>query len=76
MGEDLLNVERLLERFYARMDQLREKATCPEEMVSVAAGYAVFEEESDSGYEDVFVRADETMYKKKASMKQAGSEIR
>ena len=76
MGEDLLNVDRLLERFYVRMDQLREKATCPEEMVSVAAGYAVFEEESDSGYEDVFVRADETMYKKKASMKQAGSEIR
>ena len=76
MGEDLLNVDRLLEKFYTRMAQMQEKATCPEEKVSVAAGYAVFDEDGDSSFEDVFVRADETMYKKKADMKKPGSEIR
>ena len=70
IGEDLLNVEYLLKKFDTNMEKIREKATCPEEAVSVAAGYAVFNETSDNAYEDVFVKADEAMYRKKAWMKE------
>lgn len=70
IGEDLKNVDRLLERFDIRMMEIQREATCPEEMVSIAAGYAIFDETSDQAFEDVFKRADESMYKKKVSMKE------
>lgn len=74
MGEDLLNIDLLLEKFYDRMKKQSQRATCPEENVSVAAGYAVFKEAIDHRYEDVFVKADEEMYKKKSTMKGRGRE--
>jgi diguanylate cyclase (GGDEF)-like protein len=70
IGEDLRNVEKLLSRFDVRMKEIQEEATCPEERVSVAAGYAVFDEEKDQTFEDVFKKADEAMYQKKVSMKE------
>lgn len=70
IGEDLQNVEKLLSRFDVRMKEIQEEATCPEERVSVAAGYAVFDEEKDQTFEDVFKKADEAMYQKKVSMKE------
>ena len=70
IGEDLKKVDRLLEKFYIKMEEIQREATCPEERVSVAAGYAVFEEKVDQTFEDVFKKADEAMYKKKVSMKE------
>ena len=70
IGEDLKKVDRLLEKFYIKMEEIQREATCPEERVSVAAGYAIFEEKADQTFEDVFKKADEAMYKKKVSMKE------
>ena len=68
-GQDLLNAENLLRKFYERMEEVKKKAEKPEEVVSIAAGMAVFKEEWDKDYQDVFKRADEHMYRNKKSMK-------
>ena len=68
-GQDLLNVEELLHKFYGRMEEAVQEARKPEEKISIAAGMAVFKEGQDVDYQDVFKRADENMYKNKKAMK-------
>ncbi len=69
IGDDLISADRLLKRFAERMKDKATRAKTPEEKVSVAWGLAVFDEETDREYQDVFRRADEIMYKNKAEMK-------
>lgn len=69
IGDDLNDIETLLKKFDERMEEMDKVAESPEEKVNVAAGLAVFDETRDHSYEDVFKRADEAMYKKKALMK-------
>ncbi len=69
MGQDLLNAEKLMRRFYDRMEILKRDAESPSESVSVAAGMAVFKEGKDVDFQSVFKRADENMYKNKKSIK-------
>lgn len=69
VGDDLTLIDRLLEKFDQSMRD-KELSTEPEERVSIASGLAVYDETRDKDYQDVFKRADEAMYKKKAAMKQ------
>lgn len=46
----------------------------PDGQIFIATGTAVFTEESDSCFSDVFKRADEAMYQRKANMKQQKNE--
>lgn len=68
-GQDLLNSQKLMCRFYERMQKIVEEAKKPEEAVSVAAGMAVFQEHKDTDVQSVFKRADENMYKNKTAIK-------
>lgn len=68
-GQDLLNSQKLMCRFYERMEQGTKEAQKPEEKVSVAAGMAVFLEHKDTDVQSVFKRADENMYKNKTAIK-------
>lgn len=68
-GQDLLNSQKLMCRFYERMQKMVEEAKKPEEAVSVAAGMAVFKEHKDTDVQSVFKRADENMYKNKTAIK-------
>lgn len=68
-GQDLLNSQKLMCRFYERMQKMAEEAKKPEEAVSVAAGMAVFKEHKDTDVQSVFKRADENMYKNKTAIK-------
>lgn len=68
-GQDLLNSQKLMYRFYERMEQTSKEAGKPEEVVSVAAGMAVFKEGKDTDVQSVFKRADENMYINKNLMK-------
>ena len=68
-GQDLLNSEKLMRRFYDRMAIINRDAEGPTENVSVAAGMAVFKEGQDVDIQSVFKRADENMYKNKISIK-------
>lgn len=69
IGDDLISADRLIRRFDEKMKDRVSKARTPEEKISVAWGLAVFDEEKDKEYEDVFRRADEVMYENKAKMK-------
>lgn len=68
-GQDLLNSQKLILRFYEKMEQGAKKACKPEEIVSVAAGMAIFSEHKDIDVQSVFKRADENMYKNKIAIK-------
>jgi len=76
-GQDLLKADILLHQFYERIEEIGRKAEKPEEAISLAAGMAVFKEEKDKDYQDVFKRADENMYVNKKSIKSGkGPELR
>lgn len=68
-GQDLLNSQKLMYRFYERMERISKEAEKPEEAVSVAAGMAVFKEGKDTDVQSVFKRADENMYINKNAIK-------
>ena len=68
-GQDLLNSQKLMYRFYERMEKISKEAEKPEEAVSVAAGMAVFKEGKDTDVQSVFKRADENMYINKNAIK-------
>ena len=70
IGEDLLNSSKLLEIFYEKMEERCKNGEKAEDRVTIAAGMAHYNEETDSEYQDVFKRADEAMYEKKKAMKQ------
>lgn len=68
-GQDLLNSQKLMIRFYEKMYQITKDAKEPQEKISVAAGMAVFKEETDTDFQSVFKRADNNMYKNKVAIK-------
>lgn len=72
-GRDLLNGKKLLNSFYMRMKETREEGKLPQDKVSIAAGLAVYDEDQDHNYHDVFKRADSMMYRNKELIKK-GSE--
>ena len=72
MGDDYRNVAALVNQFNEVLqEQLKENGLSPWERTSAAIGYALYDEALDSGVEDVLVRADREMYKRKRSMKRA-----
>ena len=54
-----------LQRMFEQMESISSKGS----MVSAAIGFAIYNPEEDSGYEDVFRNADARMYEKKIRMK-------
>lgn len=72
-GQDLLNSENLMKRFYEKMAQISKDAKRPQDTISVAAGMAVFKEETDIDFQSVFKRADSNMYKNKVAIKSGQS---
>ena len=56
---------------FARMDAVCETTVLEEDKtpISIAKGFAVFEPGKDSGFEDVFQRADNAMYENKRKTK-------
>lgn len=72
-GQDLLNSQNLIKRFYEKMFQISKDAKRPQDTISVAAGMAVFKEETDIDFQSVFKRADSNMYKNKVAIKSGQS---
>ncbi|MCR4647426.1 MAG: GGDEF domain-containing protein [Oscillospiraceae bacterium] len=68
-GSDYANREALMAALNAQQEENRSKG-----LVTVAAGVSVFETGSDLHMQDVFERADDAMYQKKADMKAAQPE--
>ena len=69
-GKDYQNIDALLQKFNARLDEYaKDPSLQPWEKVSAAIGYALYDREKDSSIEDVFKRADEAMYECKTRMK-------
>ena len=66
-GHDYDHIAELEKKFYETLENTQcEK---PEEKISAALGYALFEVGKDHSYHDVFKRADSAMYKAKVAMK-------
>ena len=64
------NVDDLITELNEKMEALqKEKGLEPWERVSAAVGYALYNEEIDSGVASVFKRADQAMYDRKREMK-------
>ncbi len=67
---DYENIENLRLQFYNEIDTLAADSHLEYwEKISAALGYAIFNKEIDTGYESVFIRADQEMYKQKKNMK-------
>lgn len=69
-GKDLLNAEKLLKELYRKLKEEEKKSHTAEKIISVAAGFSVFDEEKDEELQDVFKRADTIMYHNKEIIKQ------
>lgn len=68
--DDYINHKNLEQDLFNRLDALqKDQALSPWEKLSCALGIAVFEKDTDLCVEDVFKRADETMYEHKKRMK-------
>lgn len=67
-NEDFRRYEDLLERFQQEVDVFNQQER-PDRILSIARGIAVYEEETDLTFGDVFKRADGAMYQNKAFMK-------
>ncbi|HAG68887.1 MAG TPA: hypothetical protein DCL38_02825 [Lachnospiraceae bacterium] len=69
-GRDYRDIEALLKKFHAKLDEFEKDSSLqPWEKVSAAIGYALYDREIDNSIEDVFKRADEAMYECKNRMK-------
>ena len=66
-GHDYDHVEELEKQFYETIENIQTEK--PEEKISAALGYALFEVGTDHNYRDVFKRADKAMYEAKIAMK-------
>lgn len=75
-GKDFENKIELLTKFRAEMDYLQKNKTDPAEQLSIAAGFAIYNSETDQNFQAVFERADEEMYKAKIAMKGGRDAIR
>ena len=63
-GRDYENREALLESFRETINDNKEKGN-----VIVASGLAIYDASTDESYNDVFKRADESMYENKRTLK-------
>ncbi len=69
-GNDYEEIENLVGRFLAEIEKAQEDSSLqPWERTSAAIGYALYDETIDSGYDNVFRRADKAMYEMKKKMK-------
>ena len=68
-GQDYEDREVHLKTINERMSQYSDTLPLPSDYVSIACGIAVFEKDTDTSVTDVMKRADEEMYKDKASKK-------
>lgn len=69
-NRDFLNISKLVSEFNAHIETLRNDTSLePWERISAAIGYALFDPQLDSNTETVFMRADKSMYARKAQMK-------
>lgn len=76
-GEDLHNLEDRLHDFAVRTWQENEACKEPQDRVTVAVGYALYDPLVDTSVQDVFNRADAIMYQAKEAMKhELGQELR
>lgn len=68
---DNKNHDKLLKSFVKKMDYIKEKGEelPPTERISIAYGYAMFDEKIDRDVKSLLNRADELMYQKKHEMK-------
>lgn len=64
VNDDYRNRDALMDAFNARVDQNNKTGG-----VIVSAGISQFDPATDTGYDDVFVRADELMYERKKELK-------
>lgn len=67
-GMDFQHYNDLLIRFQAAVEEFNQYAR-PDGHISIARGIALYEEETDLTFNDVFKRADDAMYQNKAVMK-------
>ena len=65
--EDKVKV--LIKQFYEKIDELNQKEFLSSQEISAAIGYAQFDEKHDQNVDDVYKRADRTMYYNKFEMK-------
>ena len=69
-GNDLNNIDELLEQFNKGLDESIRKFNLPDdERISAAIGFAKFNKKIDRTVDDVFKRADTAMYERKREMK-------
>ena len=69
-GHDLKNIDSLIEEFNRQLKEIQENPNLEYwEKTSAAIGYAIFDPNLDSAYDNVFKRADAEMYKAKKAMK-------
>ena len=69
-NHDYQCADELIAEIDAKIDSMiRDEALPPEQRVSAAVGIARYERGADTGYSDVFNRADRNMYEKKRVMK-------
>lgn len=66
---DLEHYQELLEYFQTEMDAMNRESR-PDNRVSIARGFAIYNSETDLVFANVFKRADDSMYKNKAAMKE------
>ena len=66
-GHDYEHISELEKKFYETLKN--GQTDNPEECISAALGYALFEAGKDRSYQDVFKRADSAMYRAKVAMK-------
>ncbi|MCR5293683.1 MAG: diguanylate cyclase [Lachnospiraceae bacterium] len=72
-GEEYQMITELIRQFKSRIHKVSSNMRLePWERVSAAIGYALYDEEIDSGADSVLVRADREMYRHKRSMKRNG----
>jgi diguanylate cyclase (GGDEF)-like protein len=67
-GHDYDHIDELGKKFYETIEM--NQTGNPEEKISAALGYALFEVGRDHTYKDVFKRADKAMYEAKVAMKE------
>lgn len=67
-NEDYEHYQSLLEDFLNAMDEFNQY-TRPDSKISIARGIALYEEDTDLTFGNVFKRADDAMYQNKATMK-------
>nr|MCR5252079.1 GGDEF domain-containing protein [Treponema sp.] len=69
-NSDYENIDSLIKKFNDELALIENTEELPLwEKTSAAIGYAIFDEDIDSGYESVFRRADKAMYERKKAMK-------